>query len=260
MKSKKKIADRTRHSQNCNFYADVRFCKRGSEAKNARGCSHRLFLEEARSGHIAKRTSNGATRANENYKNGSDKRRLGVKKVRFLIEDVRNRFSEMCFPPRAGSTFLQNNDKKHDVMQRCMQNAFCNLHFRCKFASRSDRHKFFAFRSASAERNENHKNRSAIVLGGPGGMRGGAGGDMRGSEICKFEFEDMDFCFGFDTPCLGFRPRAADSIALRIPPGRDKGSGKREDGKGNKEEGRPIHDNKRRTISNYKSQMHQKSK
>ena len=129
MKSRKKIADRTRHSKNCNLFADVRFCKRGSEAKNARGCSHRLFLEGARSGHIAKRTSNGATRANENYKNGSHKRRLGVKKVIFLFEDGRSRFSEMCFPPRAGSTFLQNSDKKHDGMQRCMQNAFCNLHF-----------------------------------------------------------------------------------------------------------------------------------
>ena len=50
----------------------------------------------------------------------------------------------------------------------------------------------------------------AVVLGRPGGMRGGAGGDMRGSEICKFEFEDMDSGFGSDTPCLGFRPRAAD--------------------------------------------------
>ena len=35
-----------------------------------------------------------------------------------------------------------------------------------------------------------------IVLGGPGGMRRGAGGDMRGSEICKFEFEDMDLIAG----------------------------------------------------------------
>ena len=54
------------------------------------------------------------------------------------------------------------------------------------------------------------KIRWMVVSGRPGGMRGGAGGDMRGSEICKFEFDDMDFCFGFDTPCLGFRPRAAD--------------------------------------------------
>ena len=64
------------------------------------------------------------------------------------------------------------------------------------------------------------------VLGRPGGMRGGAGGDMRGSEICKFEICVMDFCFRFDTPCLGFRPRAADSIAPRIPPGLARSHGK----------------------------------
>ena len=68
-------------------------------------------------------------------------------------------------------------------------------------------------------------------------MRGGAGVDIRGSEICKFEFEDMDFCFRSDTPCLGFRPRAADSIASRIPPGREEGNGKREDRAGMSDEG-----------------------
>ena len=74
-----------------------------------------------------------------------------------------------------------------------------------------------------------------MVLGWAGGMRRGAGGDMRGSEICKFEFEDMDFWFGFDTPCLGFRPRAADSIAPRIPPGQEVGNWVWE--KGTREEG-----------------------
>ena len=79
--------------------------------------------------------------------------------------------------------------------------------------------KFFAFRSASAERNENHKNQPDDRFGAAGRNARGRWGDMRGSEICKFEFEDMDFCFRFDTPCLGFRPRAADSSATRIPPG-----------------------------------------
>ena len=65
-----------------------------------------------------------------------------------------------------------------------------------------------------------------VVLGRPSGMRGSAGGDMRGSEICKFEICVMDFCFRFDTPCLGFRPRAADSIAPRIPPGLARSHGK----------------------------------
>ena len=77
-------------------------------------------------------------------------------------------FSKMCFPPQPGSTFLQTIGKKNDVMQRCMQNAFCNLHFRCKFAPMSVQHSFFAFRSASAERNENHKNRPADRFGAAG--------------------------------------------------------------------------------------------
>ena len=76
-----------------------------------------------------------------------------------------------------------------------------------------------------------------MVLGRPGGTRRGAGGDMRGSEICKFEICVMDSGFGFDTPCLGFRPRAADSIAPRIPPGRDEGKGNREDRGGISDEG-----------------------
>ena len=32
---------------------------------------------------------------------------------------------------------------------------------------------------------ENHKISPTVALGWPGGMRGAAGGDMRGSEICK---------------------------------------------------------------------------
>ena len=76
-----------------------------------------------------------------------------------------------------------------------------------------------------------------VVLGGAGGMRGGAGGDMRGSEICKFEICVMDFGCGSDTPALGFRPRAADSIAPCIPPGREEGKGNREDRGGMRDEG-----------------------
>ena len=48
----------------------------------------------------------------------------------------------------------------------------------------------------------------------------------------------MDSGFGFDTPCLGFRPRAADSIAPRIPPDREEGRGKREKGRKKREKGK----------------------
>ena len=82
------------------------------------------------------------------------------------------------------------------------------------------------------------------AFGRPGGMSGGAGEDMRGSEICKFEICVMDFGCGLDTPCLGFRPRAADSIARRglavfnrcahsAGPGR----GKWEEGRSSRDEG-----------------------
>ena len=123
MKGRKKIADRTRHSKNCNLFADVRFCKRGSEAKNARGCSHRLFLEGARSGHIAKRTSNGATRANENYTNGFHKRRLGVKKVILFVR----RWSKSFF-----RNVLPTEGAEH-IFAKKWKNKWCNakMHAKC---------------------------------------------------------------------------------------------------------------------------------
>ena len=63
---------------------------------------------------------------------------------------------------------MQKIEKGNDVMQRCMQNTFCNLHFRCKLATRSVGDSFFAFRSASAERNENHKNQPLAPNGAAG--------------------------------------------------------------------------------------------
>ena len=50
------------------------------EAKAARESSHRLFLTGAWSGQIAKRTSNGATRATKSDENGFYQAHLGVKK------------------------------------------------------------------------------------------------------------------------------------------------------------------------------------
>ena len=64
----------------------------------------------------------------------------------------------MCFPPKAGSTFLKKSVKKWSCNKNASKIATWSLHFRCKFATRSVGHSFFAFRSASAERNENHKN------------------------------------------------------------------------------------------------------
>ena len=113
MKSKKKIADRTQHSQNCNLFADGRFCKRCSEAKNARGCSHRLFLKGTWSEHRAKRTSNGATGATKNHKNGYYRGRLGVKKVRFLMQEAWKLFKK-CARHRGREALFE---KSHQILE-----------------------------------------------------------------------------------------------------------------------------------------------
>ena len=75
------------------------------EAKCARDSCHRRFLKGAWSGQRAKRTSNGATWASKSYQKWYYEGRLGVKKVKILMQDAWHRFLKMCSPPRAGSTF-----------------------------------------------------------------------------------------------------------------------------------------------------------
>ena len=58
------------------------------EAKCARDSSHKRFLKGAWSAQRAKRTSNGATRASKSDKNCYYRGRLGVKKVRFLMQEA----------------------------------------------------------------------------------------------------------------------------------------------------------------------------
>ena len=52
---------------------------------------------------------------------------------------------------------------------------------------------------------ENHKIRWVVLLGRPGGMRGAAGGDMRGSEICKMRSDDVAFALGLTCHLLAMR-------------------------------------------------------
>ena len=75
------------------------------EAKCTRDSSHRRFFTGAWSGQRAKRTSNGATRATKSNENCSYEGHLGVKKMRFVIQNGWRWFLQMCSPPRAGSTF-----------------------------------------------------------------------------------------------------------------------------------------------------------
>ena len=62
--------------------------------------------------------------------------------------------SELAFknvlPARAGSTFLQNDENEMHQSKEMIENAFCNLHFQCKFVSGSCPDNYFAFRLATA--------------------------------------------------------------------------------------------------------------
>ena len=143
MKCIKKTPDCIRNSWNgkCNAYH--RFRKRGLEAKTARELSYRLFLKGARSEHIANRTSNRATRASNNDNICSFLSRLGVKKVRFLIESIRSRFSNLCFPHKR-ETLFSKNVRKVSWIIKIMKEATWSLHFSCKLATRSMGNNFFA--------------------------------------------------------------------------------------------------------------------
>ena len=58
------------------------------EAKAARDSSQSLFLKAAWNGQIAKRTSNGATRATKSDKNCFYQPHLGVQKMDFLMDNA----------------------------------------------------------------------------------------------------------------------------------------------------------------------------
>ena len=58
------------------------------EAKCTRDSSHKRFLKGAWSAQRAKRTSNGATRATKSYEKRCYEGRLGVKKVRILMQNA----------------------------------------------------------------------------------------------------------------------------------------------------------------------------
>ena len=94
---------------------------------------------------------------------------------------------------------------------------------------------------------ENHKINRVVDLRRPCGMHGAAGGDMRGSEICKMWSENTDLWFGFDTPALAIRQgRRIQSLrAFRWAGKREQGRGKMENRRGKTEEG------KRKSVKNY---------
>ena len=75
------------------------------EKKCARDSSHKRFLKGAWSAQRAKRTSNGATRATKSHKNCYYRGRLGVKKVRFLMQEAWKLFKKCARHRGRGALF-----------------------------------------------------------------------------------------------------------------------------------------------------------
>ena len=80
------------------------------EAKWARDSSHRRFLKGAWSEQRAKRTSNGAIRVSKSRKNGFYKGCIGIKKVRFLMQDAWNLF-EKCARHRGRGALFEKSQQ-----------------------------------------------------------------------------------------------------------------------------------------------------
>ena len=100
--------------------------------------------------------------------------------MRFLIEGIRSRFSEMCFPPKAGSTFLKKSEEKE--VARKMQ---AKWYFECCiFDANSCKGpcgiSFLHFARRVPSEMKITKTRWTVDLGWPGGMRRGAGGKFEG--------------------------------------------------------------------------------
>ena len=59
-------------------------------------------------------------------------------------------FFKNVVPASAGSTFLQNDENEMHQSRKMIENEFCNLHFQCKFVSKSVADNYFEFRSVTA--------------------------------------------------------------------------------------------------------------
>ena len=94
----------------------------------------------------------------------------------------------MCFPLEREALVLRTCDAKSELDHKNHERGIVKLAFlmqghikfhRAQFCWLLARHWLVFF--------ENRKIDPRMVLRRPGGMHGGAGGDMKGSEICRFE-------------------------------------------------------------------------
>ena len=134
-------------------------------AKNARHCSQKQYFEEGTERKNGDRNGQKSEKSKYNYKKCSYRGRLGVKKVNFLIKIAWSRFAKVCSPLEQEALFWKKVMQKVDWNMKSIKEAVWSLHFWCIFVTSSTQHDFFAFRSASAERNENHKNQPCARFG-----------------------------------------------------------------------------------------------
>ena len=87
-------------------------------AKCARDSSHRRFLKGAWSEQRAKRTSNGAIRVSKSLKNGSYKGCIGIKKVRFLMQDAWELLKKCVRNRRRGALFEKSQQILEEKVAR----------------------------------------------------------------------------------------------------------------------------------------------
>ena len=108
-----------------------------------------------------------------------------LQKVIFGRPIAQSWFSKMCFPLERGAHFCKNMKRK------CIRaKKLSKMHFATYiFSANSHRDPvptiILHFARQPLVLFENHKISPRMVLRWPGGMRGAAGGDMRGFEICK---------------------------------------------------------------------------
>ena len=145
-------------------------------------------------------------------------------------DEFKIRENRKCAPRCSGKHFfeggmfdLQFRDEimKNDENRKCAP----RLGRKHNFANfiiepRSGVNSYFAFRSASAERNENHKIQVHGRFGAAGRNAQGRWGEIWGGlEICRFEICNYGLVLSIRHASSCHTARAADSIAPRIPPG-----------------------------------------
>ena len=136
----------------------VVFADRAQEAKSAQVVGHNQNFDGLKKRKNSDRNGQKSEKSKSSNKKCSSWSRLGAKKVNFLIKIAWSRFAKMLSPLEQEQQFWKNVMQKVSWSIKIMKEASWSLHFWCKFVTNLVEDKFFAFGSASAERNESHQN------------------------------------------------------------------------------------------------------